>query len=218
MPIPSSAKTIGKNAVIPGRETFCVVDPQTGGAATIEPFEAPRLSEALTRWVNDGRRKDVALMVGGPKHMELVAVPPSGNGVVRFPRQQSTMIRLVDFHTEQYTRIKFEGSSELPFDIYEHDSVRGANVQRRAEQLDRELAEVSEDYSRESQAERTAISLADKAIASVNAAQNSLDEARKNREVVEKRRQQLASRCKDVAKKLTKLQNERTQISYDHGI
>lgn len=204
MPIPSSAKTIGKNAVIPGRETFCVVNPQTGGAATIEPFEAPRISKALTQWVNDGRRKDVALMVGGPKHMELVALPPSGNGVVYFHHSPAIYFDAskppsveCDFHAEQYTRVRVEDVGELPFDIYEHESVRGANVQRRAEQLDRELP-VADKKMRD--AERDA-----------GVHQNAEAAARVRRAAAEQK-------VSDASDALHKLYNERKQIEHDYGI
>lgn len=156
--------TLGDISVYPRERNFLIQQAASlgGGAVSVRPQEASPLAEALVRWVNAGRpqaRKgsQTVLYVGGPLHGKIDEIPatdqyrytmtgPSFNsefftsGPPEIPERKITV----------YTRMG-ELPDDLPFAVFEHEDVAKQNVHRRAEQLDKKLAEL---YEREQEAER----------------------------------------------------------------
>ena len=112
----------------------------------LKPKEIQKLAaKCMAALAADPSASIDALLLGGPRHGDFVKIPrdnPPFYNYVQFDNPGAVPVDSTRAYTEHiYTRandIIFFGVP-LPFALYEHDSLRGANVSREADRLDREL-------------------------------------------------------------------------------
>lgn len=233
-----SFKTIGTNSIDSTSKKFVIRDRYGEGAVGIQKHEVPSLTEALKAWAGDGQRPDAALLIGGPRHMEFMPIPQCGGAHLLLATTLTNGPPLLDPKDElmpdltHHTYTLCEIYPSFPFAIYEHSSLQNANVKRRAEQLDAQLVRsVSELAHAENRARFALKTVRDSAEteqlarekqhAAVKVANEAEEELRSAEQSCVSAKNALEHRQLDVQRADEKLQqnrDERTQITYDHGI